>query len=125
MICTVNDIRVRLGNYMKNILCDELDTIYKGFSTDIPEKVMLEFSDDADNLILELSEHLTDQKYWIKAIASKKAEVFFTFFMRYNMLTQYLVSRNQTTKANVPDDDKEFFVVMMTDFWELALDSLF
>lgn len=123
MVYNVTYIHAKLDKLLKNILCDEIDYIYKNFTIDISEKIMLEFADDADKLVFELSEHLDDPKYCKKAIMSKKPEVLFTLLKRYNMLIQYLNSRNKNTNANVPDDNKEFFTVMLTNFWELALDN--
>ncbi len=121
MRCTVNEIRVRLGKIMKNILCEEIQDIYSQVSTDKPEEIMLNYSKETDMLITELSNHLYQQEYWISTITSKKPEVFFTLFMRYHLLSNYLINHDQQSPANMPVDDKQFFKIMLTEFWKFAL----
>lgn len=122
MICTVREIRARLGKIMESMMCDEIQDIYTKVSTDFPEKVMAKYSDEADNLVNELSEHLFEQDHWIATITAKQPEVFFTFFMRYHLLTNYFANHNQDSPANMPKDDKKFFIVLLTDFWKFSTD---
>lgn len=118
MRCTVNDIRVRLGRIMEAILDDEINQKYRSITFFHSDLVGTTFDKETNDLVLTLSHHLYQNDYWKKILLSVKPEVLSTFIIRYHILSTSLAERNQSLPANVPEQDSEFFVVMMNQLWK-------
>lgn len=118
MLCTINDIRVRLGKIMNNLMDNEINEKFRSISFLSPEKIALNYDIETDKFVIELSKNLYDKDYWKNKILSAKQEVFFTFFLRYHILTNELINRDQTLPANVPENDEDFFIVLMNSLWK-------
>lgn len=118
MRCTVNDIRVRLGRIMEAILDDEINQKYRSITFFHSDLVGTTFDKETNDLVLTLSQHLYQNDYWKKILLSVKPEVLSTFIIRYHILSTSLAERNQFLPANVPEQDSEFFVVMMNQLWK-------
>lgn len=121
MLTTVEKTKSRIENLMLNILNNETQAIYSKVSSETPEEILYNYASETDELVVELSGHLEDKEYCISAISSRKPEVFFTMFIRYHFLINYLRSKNPKSTANMPEGDSEFFIVMLNDFWNFAL----
>lgn len=118
MLCTINDIRVRLGKIMNNLMDNEINEKFRSISFLYPEKIALNYDIETDKFVIELSKKLYDKDYCKNKILAAKQEVFFTFFLRYHILTNELINRAQTLPANVPENDDEFFFVLMNSLWK-------
>lgn len=118
MLCTVNDIRVRLGKIMNVLLDEEINQKYKSVQPLYPEQIGYEFDQETNQLVLDLSENLYDNNYWKEKILSAPPEVFFTFIIRYHIISSALSNREQSLPANVPEQDSDFFVVLMNQLWK-------
>lgn len=118
MLCTINDIRVRLGKIINNLMDNEINEKFRSISFLCPEKIALNYDIETDKFVIELSKKLYDKDYCKNKILAAKQEVFFTFFLRYHILTNELINRAQTLPANVPENDDEFFIVLMNSLWK-------
>ena len=118
MLCTVNDIRKRLGTMMKPILTDEFDAKYQSVHPSDPIALGFEYDAETDRFVKTISEHVHDESFVNEMVKSAKPEVVFTFFLRYHTLTTALCSRNQNLPANVPEKDEQFFEVLLTQLWK-------
>lgn len=118
MLCTINDIRVRLGKIMINLMDNEINEKFRSINFLYPEKIALKYDIETDEFVIELSKNLYDKDYLKNKILSAKQEVFFTFFLRYHILTNELINRDQTLPANVPENDEDFFIVLMNSLWK-------
>lgn len=124
MLCNISDIRSRLGDMMSNVLTGDVAHTYADYVTKLktsPETIINRCARQTDDLIQTLSHYLNNPKRIASLMQITTPDVVFTFFVRYHLLTQYLACHVQGAPANVPDDDKTFFVVMMTKFWRFAL----
>lgn len=123
MICTVNDIRVRLGKILEGLFTPELNEKYVAFRPEIPEQIMLDYSEQTDQIVSDLSKHLRNKPYCRNLLNTIPIEVFFTFFMRYHFLTCYLKAKPQGSPANMPEKDSIFFEILLNSMWKFALES--
>lgn len=124
MLCSVLDIRSRLGTLMSDILTDDVArtyAVYRSKTQESPEDIINRCAGQTDNLVQKLSACLSSPERIASLMQSASPDVIFTFFVRYHLLTQYLVSHTQDAPANVPEGSSAFFQVMMTDFWRFSL----
>lgn len=124
MLCSVLDIRSRLGALMTDILTDDVARTYAVFRSktqEPPEYIINRCAGQTDNLVQKLSACLSSPEQIASLMQSASPDVIFTFFVRYHLLTQYLVSHTKDAPANVPEGSSAFFQVMMTDFWRFSL----
>lgn len=121
MLCTINNVRVRLYGLLKDLFTPEINEKYSNFKPDCPEQIMFDYSKQTDDFVFELSCHLNDKNYCINLINSVPIEVFFTFFLRYHFMTCYLSEKPQDSPANVPESDSEFFKFIFISAWKFRL----
>lgn len=118
MLCTVNDVRVRLGKIMSPIIHEQIHKRYTLYKPYDPMQVAFECTDKVDALVTNLSNHLYDDDYWISLLLKAEDDVLFSFIIRYHILTQTLVEKDQEQQLSMPDSDSVFFTLLMVDFWK-------
>ena len=121
---TVNQVRQRLGGIVVVVFTRTFEKRYQIASKKIrndPCFPSQESESATDAFAQAISEHLQSYHAIELLVKESSAEAIVSFFIRYDKMTQFLVSRDQDEQVLMPDDDADFFRQIFLEFWKSGL----
>lgn len=120
---TVNEIRQTLGAILKPIFTESFNAKYHDYATkygDSPEDFISAATDnsaDINILIGELVYNRHNPKLVETLIQSHSPKILSGIFLRYHVLTRYLISLDQDSTITLPATQEDFFIELLVNFW--------
>lgn len=120
---TVNEIRQTLGSILKPIFTESYTEKYNDFVIkykDSPEDFVsaaVDNSTEINILIGELVYNRHNPQLIEFLIQSHSSKILGGIFLRYHVLTQYLISLDQDATIILPAKQEDFFTELLINFW--------
>jgi transcriptional antiterminator Rof (Rho-off) len=121
---TINEVRVRLGKIVTKVFTESFAEVYEMMSDQLEDAdkvagVISDYLRFADAYIEVMSGEIQSPREKLDKINSfTHPLIIFSVFMRYHLVTQDLISRDQKEKVIMPGDDKGFFRELLITYWE-------
>lgn len=121
---TYNEVRTTLFKIIQNVFSPTFVRKYEDnidrYSHSI-DRIMLENSDRIDSLVRQYS-LCTDFPASCEAIAVKQsAKMLCALYMRYYLISNYLMQQPQDDTIEFPESEGEFFSAVLITFWQTVL----
>ena len=130
MIMNINKIRKKLGSILKNILFnntfqEKYYLVSDNLDDDKIADVLLQYAESTDEFVYLLAENLHSQTMLEKILNDTDALIIFTFFLRYNYLTQRLAAENQICNFpyNLSSNNSAFLSDLLTKYWSSPIST--
>lgn len=120
---TVNEIRQTLGAILKPIFTESFNAKYHDYVIkyeDTPEDFISAAIDDntgINSLIGELVYNRHNPQLVEALIQSHSPKTLSGIFLRYHVLTHYLISLDQDSTIILPAKQEDFFIELLSNFW--------
>lgn len=123
---TYNEVRTTLFKIVQNVFSP---TFIRKYEDNIDryrssmERIMLENSDRIDSLVRQYS-LCTDFPASCEALAVKQsAKMLCALYMRYYLISNYLMQQPQEDTIAFPEDEGDFFSEVLITFWKTVLNQ--
>lgn len=121
---TVNQIRETLGQIMITILTPDFRATYAQDLQRDMEKIFQLMAKNwaaTDSLVSSLALVLDSQPEMETLIAETPGSLLICFYMRYHLLTGFLVKQEQDKQLIMPESKEDFFKYLFTVFFHQSL----